>query len=464
MHNKVPPPEYYIDYIYELNGLSVVIDNDYFTLFNVAPYSQAERFRFTSSNIFSANNPSLRSSMVLREYVGEDITLLSSDRDALPDVYTIDVGNINSVSASFSEISFEGIIGPTNNLIIRNEVLPLIYQKQIQAVETTNNTSYKKVSLMPSNRNTLRVQNIATGTGILYEDPNMSYPEKWISQDWECTPKHPDKIRVKNKEIQIRSLRGNTVCFMIVLGQFSTSSQGVIQFAYKAEHGTNPKLLVTSEIEGGGLNIVYKEELLETEELIKKKITFPIAKNSRYRIFLFSENSLLTDKLLVFSDIAFGAIMPDLFSKIFVGANNVYQFNRSAASNEALVYKELNSTKYVISLINISRPGYIVSAMAYDKGWEISNNRTKNVLIDGYFNGWYIDPVELCGTKETLKEGCTINPDGSYNIDLVIEFTPQRWFYIGLIISGTTLLGCIGYLGYDFVRTRRLKKGEGVIG
>ena len=40
----------------------------------------------------------------------------------------------------------------------------------------------------------------------------------------------------------------------------------------------------------------------------------------------------------------------------------------------------------------------------------------------------------------------------------VIEFFPQRWFSLGLLISGTTLLACIGYLGYDFFRRRRAKR------
>jgi hypothetical protein len=46
-------------------------------------------------------------------------------------------------------------------------------------------------------------------------------------------------------------------------------------------------------------------------------------------------------------------------------------------------------------------------------------------------------------------------------MEMVIEFWPQRWFYLGLIISGATLAGCLGYLGYAGVqglRKRRKKK------
>lgn len=42
-----------------------------------------------------------------------------------------------------------------------------------------------------------------------------------------------------------------------------------------------------------------------------------------------------------------------------------------------------------------------------------------------------------------------------YDIEFVIEFWPQRWFYVGLLISGTTLAGCLGYLGYEGIRCLR---------
>lgn len=40
-------------------------------------------------------------------------------------------------------------------------------------------------------------------------------------------------------------------------------------------------------------------------------------------------------------------------------------------------------------------------------------------------------------------------------MELVIEFWPQRLFYVGIGISGATLLGCLAYLGYDFMRRKK---------
>jgi len=82
-----------------------------------------------------------------------------------------------------------------------------------------------------------------------------------------------------------------------------------------------------------------------------------------------------------------------------------------------------------------------------------------------------VDVDELCNEKThptpegaPLSRGefssCVRNADGSYNLEMVIEFTPQRWFYLGLLISSITLFSCLGYLGYDWRRRRKAKKLE----
>lgn len=74
--------------------------------------------------------------------------------------------------------------------------------------------------------------------------------------------------------------------------------------------------------------------------------------------------------------------------------------------------------------------------------------------LNGFLNAWYVDTEEFC----VKQQNCTKNPDGSYDIEMTIEFWPQRWFYLGLLISGTTFAGCIGYLVFDGVRILRRKR------
>ncbi|HWQ59729.1 MAG TPA: hypothetical protein VN420_01115, partial [Candidatus Fimivivens sp.] len=135
-----------------------------------------------------------------------------------------------------------------------------------------------------------------------------------------------------------------------------------------------------------------------------------------------------------------------------------------------------NPTNTEISITKASHPFYLNMREGYNSNWklELNNNTNHGVFrswipfvspdeisakyhyrYDGYLNGWYVDPVDICGTNGNLKEGCKINEDGTYNIEMTVEFFPQRWFYLGLLISGTTLAGCLGYLGYDFVKRRK---------
>ncbi len=51
----------------------------------------------------------------------------------------------------------------------------------------------------------------------------------------------------------------------------------------------------------------------------------------------------------------------------------------------------------------------------------------------------------------------TLNSDWSIDTELTLYFKPQSYFYMGSIISWTTFIILIWYLGVDFVRNRRKK-------
>jgi len=63
----------------------------------------------------------------------------------------------------------------------------------------------------------------------------------------------------------------------------------------------------------------------------------------------------------------------------------------------------------------------------------------KHSLVNGYANSWYITPEDAGGKQD---------------YELIIEFAPQKLFYIGLFISILTLVGCLGYLIFAFFRKK----------
>ena len=48
-------------------------------------------------------------------------------------------------------------------------------------------------------------------------------------------------------------------------------------------------------------------------------------------------------------------------------------------------------------------------------------------------------------TYKQLKDLCE-------NYEIIIEFWPQRLFYIGLFISAVALIGCLGFLGISHIK------------
>jgi len=75
-----------------------------------------------------------------------------------------------------------------------------------------------------------------------------------------------------------------------------------------------------------------------------------------------------------------------------------------------------------------------------------------HLMANGYANSWWV------GLDEIKESGNYVqNPDGSIDFEVIVEFWPQRLFYLGMGISGLTLLGCFTYLIYDHRRRKKYK-------
>ena len=151
-----------------------------------------------------------------------------------------------------------------------------------------------------------------------------------------------------------------------------------------------------------------------------------------------------------------------------------------------ITFKKINPTKYLVKVNGAKRPFWLVFSESFHKQWRIYSKvevkekvkkegefgeivadypklgvkeakhlmkftpedikylfkrplNAEHQLVNGYANGWYIEP-----NKSGLGE----------NFVLVIYFWPQSLFYLGLFISGMTLLGCLVYLAYSFVKRK----------
>jgi len=112
--------------------------------------------------------------------------------------------------------------------------------------------------------------------------------------------------------------------------------------------------------------------------------------------------------------------------------------------------------------INSLRTSFFLAFdQSYNKQWKLyprqqTKNRMSEILpwadlatigeenhfmLNNKINGWFIDPEKIC-----RGNNCHVNDDGSVNLDLVIEFWPQRWFVMFRILSLSSLFTVISYL------------------
>jgi hypothetical protein len=152
--------------------------------------------------------------------------------------------------------------------------------------------------------------------------------------------------------------------------------------------------------------------------------------------------------------------IPDVAGQYYIVSGNQTPLTKP----KDITFTLSSPTKKLIHITGATTPFYLAMSEAYHPDWrlELANSRVEGFLtswvpwvhpdavsntdhfdLDDFLNGWYVDPKALCKSNPT---GCTINKDGSYNLEMIAEFAPQRWFYVGLVISVTTLLACIGYL------------------
>jgi len=100
-------------------------------------------------------------------------------------------------------------------------------------------------------------------------------------------------------------------------------------------------------------------------------------------------------------------------------------------------YTKINPTKYTVN-INATQPFMLSFAEAYDPLWAC------------YVNGEKISSIPLYG----VINGFWINQTGQ--LEIVIEYEPQKWFYIGSAISIATLTACIAYLTYAYTKNKNI--------
>ena len=94
-----------------------------------------------------------------------------------------------------------------------------------------------------------------------------------------------------------------------------------------------------------------------------------------------------------------------------------------------ITYEKLSPAKYKVTVKDAKKPFVLAFGEAFDSLWTVR-------LPDGQS----VEPVQLY----SLINGFPISRTGTY--DITIEYPPQSWFHLGLLISLLAILGCLLYL------------------
>ena len=120
----------------------------------------------------------------------------------------------------------------------------------------------------------------------------------------------------------------------------------------------------------------------------------------------------------------------------FMNFTDNTKFNE--ANLPSINFKKINSTKYKVLIRNAKDSFLLVFNQSFHKDWRLYliNNfeiaEERHLLVNGYANGWFIDPKKICSLP---KHACSKSLDNGFDLEITAEYFPQKIFIVGAFIS-----------------------------
>ncbi|HEY6736666.1 MAG TPA: hypothetical protein VI322_03025 [Candidatus Saccharimonadia bacterium] len=244
---------------------------------------------------------------------------------------------------------------------------------------------------------------------------------------------------------QFTGLAGDNLLYL----SFDYQSANASNAGYSVEFNDADATVVSKQIpiNGGGWHN-YKTD-----------IKVPAGATSAYlTLYAFAENGGKTQ--VNHYDNVRVSQLPDLLGHFY----SVAPPDVALAAPAKVSWSQDSATRKKIHISGATKPFFLALAEAYHPKWElrlahkyaVKVPESNHLNLNNFENGWYIDPAQIC----KQQGNCHKNPDGSYDIELIATFGPQKWLVLGLTISAITLVACLLTLGLavdDFRRHRRQK-------
>lgn len=225
-----------------------------------------------------------------------------------------------------------------------------------------------------------------------------------------------------------------------------------------------------SEVDGGAQDqIAITDRKWHT---YSTKVHIP-AMVTNIRLYLHAYESNGSNKNVVRFDNVKMVAVPSTDGQFYV----VTKTNEALTQPQKIAFNTDSQTRRTIRVSGAKGPFVLSLAETYHPGWRLELDNAKvagfgatlpggqadavgdHFQLSGYSNGWHVDPQKLCAHNAA---GCTKQQDGSYDIALVAEFVPQRWFNVSRVISVSSLVLAGGYIAVTHRRFKRDLTQRGV--
>ncbi len=428
----------------------------------------------------------------IKESAKENFDFVSSEKRVKPltglqDMFEgISSGNIQNktiIAKSSSKIT------PKQELVIRQTKYPLYYSQSnddkhvsfsptpldgFALLESSN--GFSRLDVDRPSRDSVKVSYIDKQYSYANTLPNPSFESgAWQSRVGDCNA-YDDKPEISMKpnpeektdgrqSLQLSAAR-HTACVGIRQNKaaqaektyalsFDYKSSGANMAGYNVSFGENASPINERLAEQGDDWHAFSSIIKVPNNATELKLTiyaYPneVAKKTAvvsYDNFKFIEIPAIQDSFYIISPPSQPLSPPDNIKYTNIDPTKKYIELRSAKEPFYLAMKDSFHPKWQLSLFDDNKG--LANSMAFSTDGIVESKN--HFQLNNTINGWYVDPAELC--KEN-NAGCKKNSDGSYDIELMAEFTPQRWFYLGAVISGVTFIVCLIYLFYDWRKHR----------
>lgn len=190
-----------------------------------------------------------------------------------------------------------------------------------------------------------------------------------------------------------------------------------------------------------------------------------IFENTWYLSTVFSSNKNITqDNLnnLEYKNIKFIQQNPSYYNfKLNLNSDKIINLSQENNKNWSLIIWKFKPIDIITwDLFSIANKN---TSLDFINAWTLSKDEIISYVNKNYSKElekqWY--PKQLLNGKIDYKY-YILNSDGSIDIDVTLYFKPQSYFYLGLIISGTTFIVLTLYLTISVIRNRKNRENQDI--